>query len=159
MLEHWEAHDTGRATQNLRHKLNLRPRWVPKSQCSDYTEPSTPFLLCYQPTSKFPLEYPQTPSKSMFVFASIYSKNIFLIHGATVAPDAQRLTAQAAELQFTARTAGVVHEQGYPALWTTKWSRDGQSPELSGEPTDFFCFYKLYKPSLKTKKIQAEPEV
>ena len=47
----------------------------PKSQCSDYTEPSTPSIaLSYQSTSKFPLEYPQMPSKSMFIFTCIYSK-------------------------------------------------------------------------------------
>lgn len=84
----------------------------PKSQCSDYTEPSTPSIaLSYQPTS-VSFGIPSNAIKKC-LFSPVFTVRtiilFFLIHGATVALDAQRITTQAAELKFT-MTIGVVHE-------------------------------------------------
>lgn len=92
----------------------------PKSQCSDYPEPSTPSIaLSYQPTSKF-LWNTLKCHQEVCLFSPVFTVRtvilFFLILGGTVALDAQRITTQAAELKFTTRTIGVVHEQGYPAL-------------------------------------------
>ena len=152
LLEHWEAHDIGRATQNWRHKLNLRPRWVPRADAQTILSHQPHLLLSV-------INQPVIPSnaiKSMLIFTHIYSKNSNFIFSHSWSNSGSWCTKD----YNTGCWAEIYHEDYWSGPWTgipcpvnnklvQRWTI---FRAFRGINWFLMCFYKLYKPSLKKKK-------